>query len=993
MPRAFARAAIRASALAGAVALLGSAGVLSSPERAAADAGDGLQFGVKVAAHEAVVTGWDESAFPGGAVVIPEIVTLGGEEYPVTSIADEAFARELDGGGLTSVVIPDSIRTIGYRAFANNMRLASAPLPSQLVTIGDGAFSVTGITSVDFPPTLTTIGSYAFAPTRLQSVDIPETVTHLGDGIFTGSGALKHAILPDNLTTVPNHIFDSTGLEQITIPAGVTSIGAGAFDGTKLTALTIPEGVVTIGQYAFASIPLADVWIPDSVDSIAQRAFYGVCPDSVRLGARVRDIGEGAFNCPLSIGGGGAGGTIASTVIPASVESIGSYAFGSMHGTVDVARFLGDAPSLVPAPNGSFTTDTHVEFCSGASGFGTPTFAGHPSTAIACTMVTFEANDGTGRVAHQGSTTGSAPLRPNPFTPAGCNVFVGWLDDNGQWYDEDASYSFAASATFSAQWEAATVALVSYDANGGSGAPAGGGGFCGELLAEPTAPTKPGYDFAGWYRDAALTEPWDFANDRLEPRHYTLYAKWTPSEQFLLSYAGLAGASNGNPSSYTIDDRVELVPPGARLGYEFAGWTGPGVADPATDIAFGPAIMGDRTYTAHWTPVDYSIGYDLAGGVAGAPANATSYTIESPAITLAPPTRVGHTFAGWTGTGLSEATSDVTIPTGSTGNRSYTATWTVDVHTVAFDTAGGSSVPDAAVPFGGLVTEPTAPTRDGYAFDGWFRDAAATDAWDFAVDTVGDDDLVLHAGWTTVSYAITYDLDGGSDAGNPATYDVESAPLSLGAPSRPGYRFDGWTGGDIVTPTAEVTIPTGSTGNRAYTAHWTLEHYAISYNLAGGTATTGPTSYTVVDSPITLPTPVRAGYRFAGWIGTGLASPQMIVVIPSGSTGDRAFTATWQPLPASPAAPATSGSPGSIAPEVPSAPEPTPTPEVTPTPSATPSDEPSPGVEPSQTPRPQAEAPDDDQPAAFPWWGWVLVAAGVLALLVVGGVIVTRARA
>jgi uncharacterized repeat protein (TIGR02543 family) len=100
--------------------------------------------------------------------------------------------------------------------------------------------------------------------------------------------------------------------------------------------------------------------------------------------------------------------------------------------------------------------------------------------------------------------------------------------------------------------------------------------------------------------------------------------------------------------------------------------------------------------------VTYNISYDLAGGSV-ASANPTSYTIESEAITLTNPTKDGHDFAGWTGTGLEEATKDVTIATGSTGDRSYTATWTAMVYAVSI-TGGGVTADNMAPKYGESVT-------------------------------------------------------------------------------------------------------------------------------------------------------------------------------------------------------------------------------------------------------------------------------------------------
>lgn len=72
------------------------------------------------------------------------------------------------------------------------------------------------------------------------------------------------------------------------------------------------------------------------------------------------------------------------------------------------------------------------------------------------------------------------------------------------------------------------------------------------------------------------------------------------------------------------------------------------------------------------TPIDYTITYNLDGGTAS---NPSTYTIETETFTLKAPLKAGYTFAGWTGTGLTDATKTVTIEKGSTGDRSYTATW------------------------------------------------------------------------------------------------------------------------------------------------------------------------------------------------------------------------------------------------------------------------------------------------------------------------------
>ena len=84
------------------------------------------------------------------------------------------------------------------------------------------------------------------------------------------------------------------------------------------------------------------------------------------------------------------------------------------------------------------------------------------------------------------------------------------------------------------------------------------------------------------------------------------------------------------------------------------------------------------TYTAQFSIEQYNITFDLAGGeLAEGDSNPESYTVESNNITLANPVREGFNFEGWIGTDLAEPTLEVTISNGSTGDRSYTATWSV----------------------------------------------------------------------------------------------------------------------------------------------------------------------------------------------------------------------------------------------------------------------------------------------------------------------------
>jgi uncharacterized repeat protein (TIGR02543 family) len=165
-----------------------------------------------------------------------------------------------------------------------------------------------------------------------------------------------------------------------------------------------------------------------------------------------------------------------------------------------------------------------------------------------------------------------------------------------------------------------------------------------------------------------------------------------------------------------------------------------------------------------------------------------------------------------------------------------------------------------------------APTKTGYDFAGWTEGNT--------IDKGSTGDKTFTAQWTATVYSITYELNSGvNHAGNPVTYTVESSTVTLQAPDRNGYTFNGWVEG-------ESAIPAGSTGNKTFTAQWTATPYTVNYTLDGGeNHADNPATYTIEDS-VTLQDPNRTGFIFDGW-AEGSS-------IPAGSTGDRTFTAQWK---------------------------------------------------------------------------------------------------
>lgn len=215
--------------------------------------------------------------------------------------------------------------------------------------------------------------------------------------------------------------------------------------------------------------------------------------------------------------------------------------------------------------------------------------------------------------------------------------------------------------------------------------------------------------------------------------------------------------------------------------------------------------------------------------------------------------------------------------------------------TVTFEENGGSAVTEiTGLSYNATITAPAAPTKTGYAFAGWYKEAACTNPWNFGSDKVTAS-ITLYAKWTPVEYNITYNLNGGTVSGNPETYTVESEDITLNIPTRTGYTFAGWTGTDLSAASISVTIAHGSTGDRAYTATWTANTYAITYAGMDGAqhGENHPVSHTYATDTL-VPNPTKDGYTFAGWLvnGTGDAVKNL-TLSGTGYTADITLTAQW----------------------------------------------------------------------------------------------------
>ena len=407
-----------------------------------------------------------------------------------------------------------------------------------------------------------------------------------------------------------------------------------------------------------------------------------------------------------------------------------------------------------------------------------------------------------------------------------------------------------------------------------------------EAFQLPT-PVRTGYIFLGWTGEG-ITEPQEIIEipqGSTGDRTYT--ANWQVIE-YTITLLEMDGAGTSEALVYTVEQPVTLPTP-TREGYAFLGWTVNSDMAPQLTVVLPQGSIGNRTYTANWELTEYNITMDLNGGSGE---TALLYTVIDDEFALPTPTRNGYEFVGWTGEGIIMPQLNVTIPTGSTGNKAYTANWQVIEYTITLDTNGGPNVSPIKYTVEDSFTLPY-PLRPGYEFAGWTLDGSGMlPATTLIIYYGTTGDLHYKAEWRLAEYTINMDLNGGSGK-EKVVYTITDEDFELPTPTRNGYEFVGWKGEGITTPQTSVKIPKGSTGNKAYTANWQVIKYTIITLLEGGNAGSSGAYVYTVEETFTLPTPTRTGYTFWGWTGEGITKPQPSVTIPRGSTGDKTYIENW----------------------------------------------------------------------------------------------------
>jgi len=305
------------------------------------------------------------------------------------------------------------------------------------------------------------------------------------------------------------------------------------------------------------------------------------------------------------------------------------------------------------------------------------------------------------------------------------------------------------------------------------------------------------------------------------------------------------------------------------------------------------AVNEDIVVTAVYTPIDYSIVYNVYGGDMDKSAR-DRYTVND-GFDLPVASKEYYTFDGWIdqdGERLEE------IKPNTVGDKVLHAVWRPIEYKVLFDARGG--INDSSNADDGDVYTYTVESEDltlkparrrGYAFKGWQEEGGGEIA---RVDASEPRNICVYAEWEIIVYGIEYDANGGGFAeAVKSEYTIEDGDILLPLPVRKGYLFCGWFERGCGKPVE--TIVADACRDFALRASWGIEEYSVKYVLYDGENDgRNKTFYTVDTESFMLYSPSKEGFIFEGWYDNAQFEGDKITCISTSDCTDFTLYAKWR---------------------------------------------------------------------------------------------------
>ena len=819
----------------------------------------------------------------GGAVTIPNtVVTIGAKAFS-------------DYWNLTTVTIPNSVTSIDERAFANCTGLTTVAIPNSVTLIGNSAFfECSGITSVSIPSSVTSVGSYAFADcSSLASVTIPSGVTSIGSFAFrnirhieyygsaTGSpwgaismnGVVNGDFVYSDNTKHKILAYIGTG-GAVTLPSSVDTIGDKAFSGcVELTSVTIGNNVTTIGNRAFSNCSgLTTVTIGSGITSIGEYAFSGCSGlTAISIPNTVTSIGEGVFywctgltaitipNSVTSIGVGAFNGCtgLTSVTIPNNVTTIGSNAF---HVCTSLSVMY-MKPVIPPAlGNASSICDSVIDVVVPHNSYTAYTNGGtNYSRHNICRDSIFISPNVNDTI--RGYVMGDNRALQYPYTDTLRFLAIPYYGYRLTRWDDNSTDSsrlithITHDTNITAYFGYNQFTITLNVDTAIHGNCTGDGSY--NYLSNRTirANASTGYHFTHW-NDSVTTNP----------RVITLTQDTSFTAYFDISQYVVTGVPNnsdrgsvtGSDTVYYLDTVVLTAT--ANYGYHFQRWNDNNTDNPRTIIA-----TGNITKTAIFTYNQYTITLNVDTSIHGNCTGGGSYSYLSNR-TIRANANQGYHFTQWND-GVADNPRVITL----TQDTSFVASFDRNSYIVTIlsnNEAMGYVTGSDTVFYLDSVTI-SANANYGYHFSHWNDNNTNNPRTVVAIDNIS-----LTAIFDYNQYALTVGVD------NPAYGTVSGggsynylSECTIEATANYGYHFDHWSNGSTTNPTT-ITIERDS----SVTAVFAPNRYTLtlqSNNNHGQVS--GGGEYDYLDT-VTITATAEAHYHLVDWSDGNADNPRQYVI-------------------------------------------------------------------------------------------------------------------
>lgn len=253
------------------------------------EANDGQKGTVQIGDGETLATDAN------GSLSIPANVKRDEKDYTVVSVAPYAFK----GSKLTSVTLPEGIKTIGKNAF-RGAQLTSFEMPSTVEQIDEDSFCMaSNLMKITLSPKLKVIPKDAFSYSGLRTVDLPEGITEIGEMAFSSCSDLQKVSLPASLTTIKEQAFwCDEALREVVIPVGsrLKTVGKIAFQWcNSLKGIQLPDTLEIIEDKAFnncTALKSIGLTKNNQLNSLGENAFQSTSITNFHYSASLNKVGK-----------------------------------------------------------------------------------------------------------------------------------------------------------------------------------------------------------------------------------------------------------------------------------------------------------------------------------------------------------------------------------------------------------------------------------------------------------------------------------------------------------------------------------------------------------------------------------------------------------------------------------------------------------------------------------------------------------------------------